>query len=149
MPLKREEKCSPDICLVNRESWETISWGSYPSCACALVTQSCPTLWDPHGLQPTKLLCPWILQASILEWVAIAFSRGSSQPRDQIWVRRLPALQADSVPSEPPGKSFHPRPSQLLTEMDQWWKSPLVSPRQLPAWHKFRIKWHQTCTSSF
>ena len=27
-----------------------------------------------------------ILQAKILEWVAIPFSRGSFQPRDQIWV---------------------------------------------------------------
>ena len=27
-----------------------------------------------------------ILQARILEWVAIPFSRGSSQPRDQTWV---------------------------------------------------------------
>ena len=24
-----------------------------------LVAQSCPTLWDPHGLQPATLLCPW------------------------------------------------------------------------------------------
>ena len=30
-----------------------------------------------------------ILQARILEWVAISFSRGSSQPRDQTWVSRL------------------------------------------------------------
>ena len=42
------------------------------------VAQSCPTLFDHmdytvHG----------ILQAKILEWVAIPFSRGSSQPRDQ------------------------------------------------------------------
>ena len=41
------------------------------------VTQSCLTLCNPmdytvHG----------ILQARILEWVAIPFSRGSSQPRD-------------------------------------------------------------------
>ena len=26
------------------------------------------------------------LQARILEWVAISFSRGSSRPRDQTWV---------------------------------------------------------------
>ena len=42
---------------------------------------------QPHGLQPTRLLCPrsvhGILQARILEWVAIPFSRGSSQPRDR------------------------------------------------------------------
>ena len=38
-----------------------------------------------------------ILQARILEWVPVPFSRGSSQPRS-------PALQADSLPAEPPGK---------------------------------------------
>ena len=47
-----------------------------------LVTQSCPTLVNPgssiHG----------ILQARILEWVAIPFSRGLSQPRDQTQVSR-------------------------------------------------------------
>ena len=44
----------------------------------------------PHGLQPIRVLCPWeILQARILEWVAISFSRGSSQPRDQNWVSRI------------------------------------------------------------
>ena len=42
-----------------------------------------------------------ILQASIPEWVAIPFSMGASEPRDQI---RYPALQADSLPSEPPEK---------------------------------------------
>ena len=29
----------------------------------------------PHGLQPTRLLRPWIFQARVLEWGAIAFSR--------------------------------------------------------------------------
>ena len=43
-----------------------------------------------------------ILQASIFKWVAIPFSRGSSQPRD--WEPRSPASQADSLPAEPPGK---------------------------------------------
>jgi len=43
-----------------------------------------------------------ILQARILEWVAISFSRGSSQPRDQT---RPPALQADALPTELQGKA--------------------------------------------
>ena len=30
-----------------------------------------------------------ILQARILEWVAISFSRGSSQPRDRTWVSHI------------------------------------------------------------
>ena len=39
--------------------------------------------WRPCGLQPTRLVCPWILQASMLEWLAVPFSRESSQPRDR------------------------------------------------------------------
>ena len=49
----------------------------------------------PHGLQPIRL--HRILQARILKWLAASFSRGSSSPRS-------PALQADPLPSEPPGK---------------------------------------------
>ena len=41
-----------------------------------------------------------ILQARLLEWVAISSSRESSCPRDS----RSLTLQADSLPSEPPGK---------------------------------------------
>ena len=37
-------------------------------------------------LWPARLLCPRILQARTLEWVAISSSRGSSWPRDQIYV---------------------------------------------------------------
>ena len=39
-----------------------------------------------YVLLPTRLLCPWFSQARILDWVAISFSRGSSQPRDQTHV---------------------------------------------------------------
>ena len=39
-----------------------------------LVTQWYPTL-QPHGVQPTSFLCHEI-QARILEWVAIPFSKG-------------------------------------------------------------------------
>ena len=42
-----------------------------------------------------------ILQARILEYVAIPFSRGSSDPGIE---PGSPALQAGSLPSEPPGK---------------------------------------------
>ena len=43
-----------------------------------------------------------ILPARILEWVAIPFSRGYSQSRDQTQVS---TLQADSLPAEPQGKT--------------------------------------------
>ena len=39
-------------------------------------------LW-PHGLYPTRLLCPWNSPGkNILEWVTTSFSRGFSLPRD-------------------------------------------------------------------
>ena len=47
----------------------------------ALVAQSCPTLLRPPGSSLRG-----ILQARMLEWVAIPFSRGSLQPWDWTWV---------------------------------------------------------------
>ena len=47
------------------------------------VTQSCPTLCDPVDFSLPSSSVHWILQARMLEWVAISFSRGSSQPRDR------------------------------------------------------------------
>ena len=60
------------------------------------VAQSCLTLCDPmdytvHG----------ILQARILEWITLPFSRGSSQPGIE---PRSPSLPVDSLPAEPQGK---------------------------------------------
>ena len=51
-----------------------------------LVAQSCPTLCDPVDFSPPGSSVHGILQAQILEWAAIPFSRGASQPRDQIRV---------------------------------------------------------------
>ena len=41
----------------------------------SLVTQSCPTLYDPMDSKPPGSSVHGILQARILEWVAISFSR--------------------------------------------------------------------------
>ena len=66
-----------------------------------LVAQSCPTLWDPMNCNPSGSSVHRLLQARILERVAIPFSRGF--PNTGI-KPGSPALQADSLPSEPPGK---------------------------------------------
>ena len=47
-----------------------------------LVTQSCPNLYGSMDCSLPGSSVHGILQARILEWVAISFSRGSSQPRD-------------------------------------------------------------------
>ena len=48
--------------------------------------QSCPTLCDPVDCSPPGSSVHGILQARVLVWVAILFSRGSSRPREQTWV---------------------------------------------------------------
>ena len=65
------------------------------------VAQSCPTLHDPMVCSLPGSSVHGILQARILEWVAVPFFRGSSRPGDRT---RSPALRADSLPSEPPEK---------------------------------------------
>ena len=54
----------------------------YDMCVC-LVFKSCLTLCDPMDCSPPGSSVHGILQAGILESVAILFSRGSSRPRDQ------------------------------------------------------------------
>ena len=46
-------------------------------------------LCDPMDCSLLALSVSGILQTRILEWVAIPFSRGSSLPRDQIWVSSI------------------------------------------------------------
>ena len=50
------------------------------------VTQSCPTLCDLMDCSLPRSSVHVIFQARVLEWVAISFSRGSSQPRDRTQV---------------------------------------------------------------
>ena len=64
------------------------------------VAQSCPILCDPMDGSPPGSSVHGILQARILEWVATAFSRGSSDPAIK---PKSAALQAGSFASEPPG----------------------------------------------
>ena len=77
----------------------TLPWGGWaasflsivqaipkPNMSSVKVTQSCPTLCDPMSDSRPGSSVHGILQAGILEWVVILFSRGSSQPRDRTQV---------------------------------------------------------------
>ena len=89
-------------------------------------------LCNPVDCSPPGSSVHGILQAKILEWVAISFSRGSFWPRD--WTHnycKYCALQADTLPSEPPPScSFKASP----------WSNTLVAPPclynegQTPQW---------------
>ena len=82
----REELCRKNIFL----------------CVC-LVTQSCPTLSNPADCSPSGSSVHGILQAGILEWVAMPPSRGSPLPKDGTTC--LLHEQAGSLPLAPPGKT--------------------------------------------
>ena len=59
------------------------------------------------SLQPYEPYSPWSSQYShsrILEWVAVPFSRRSSQPKIE---PRSPALQAYSLPAEPQAEEVY------------------------------------------
>ena len=68
-----------------------------------LVAQSCPTVCDPMNYSPPDSSVHGILQARILEWVAIPFLGELPDPG---MGPGSPALQEDSLLSEPPGEAL-------------------------------------------
>ena len=56
---------------------------------CVSVPQLCLTLCDPMDCNPPGSSVHGILQARILEWVAISFSKGSSWPGDWTQVSHI------------------------------------------------------------
>ena len=74
-------------------------------CAFSVASVVSNSLW-PSGLWPVKLLCPWDSLGKSTEWVAMPSSRASPRPGDWAHYFCYPALQADSLPTEPPGKSM-------------------------------------------
>ena len=61
-------------------------------CVHAKSLQLCPTLCNPMNYSPPGSSIHGILQARILEWVAMPSSRGSSQPRDQTHVSYISCI---------------------------------------------------------
>ena len=70
--------------LLSSSFSRSFHWRAYSGCV--LVIQSCPTLCDPMDCSPPGSSVLGILQARLLKWVAMPFSRESSQPRDQTQV---------------------------------------------------------------
>ena len=69
-----------------------------------VFTQSCPTLCDTMDSNPPVSSVHGILEARILEWVSISSSRGSSWPRDWIYVSCVSCTAGRFFTAEPSGK---------------------------------------------
>ena len=63
--------------------YSSLSWLIHSYCVHTCSASSSQTLWDPMDCNPPGSSVHVILQAWILEWVAMPSSRGSSRPRDQ------------------------------------------------------------------
>ena len=102
-----------ELCVKQPVCWQMyfsllllLSGKKYQSLSRVLLFVTPLTVCSP----PVSAVRRGILQARILKWVAISFSRGIFHPRDQ---PRSPALQADFLSSEPPGK---PQKGPLLVK---------------------------------
>ena len=84
---------------------------SFCSCASAKSLRLCLTPWNAMDCNPPGSSVHGILQARILEWVAISFSGDLPNPGIE---PGSPALQADSL-SEPPGKPRLPAKSRFVS----------------------------------
>ena len=72
-------------------------------CGCSFA-QSCPPLCGPMDCSPPGSPLHGILQARILEWVAISYSRGSSRPSERVSCAHIScssALASASLPLGP------------------------------------------------
>ena len=101
-----------DMCVLGLSS--LVSWKNlesmdyllqvYSLCVHAKLLQSSLTLFDPMDCSPPGSSVHGILQARILEWVAMPSSRGSSQPRNQNFVSCDSCIAGGFFTTEPPGK---------------------------------------------
>ena len=92
----------------------------YPSlgiCQSELVAQLGPTLCNRMDHSPPGSSVHGTLQARILEWVAIPFSRGSSWLRDQTWVFRSAGR---FFTTEQPGKLSLGMPLTIITTLNEF-----------------------------
>ena len=76
---------------------------------CATLLQSCLTLCDTMDCSPPGSSVHGVLQARILEWVAVPSSRESSRPKRVSLTS--PKLVAGSLPLAPAGKPLKQEPA--------------------------------------
>ena len=88
-----------------------------PFWAMLCCAQLCLTLCDPMDCSLPGSSFHGIFQARILEWIAISFSRGSSQPRDQTWVSSFSCIGRQVL--------YHWATCEALSLSKPWW-SPLL-----------------------
>ena len=99
--------------LANSLSVSTVPWCAVLSCSVV------PDSFRPHGLQPTRLLCPWGFSRPKY-WNGYPFPSPGDLPNPGI-KPRSPTLQVDSLPAELPGKPSIPLDASLIIQFYLLW----------------------------
>ena len=116
--LSERKKLSPLVTLL-------LLLLSYSAAATAKSLQSCPTLCDPIDGSPPGSLIPGILQARILEWVAISFSNAWK------WKVKVKSLSRVKLLATPWIAAYQAPPSMGFSRQEYWSGVPLPSPKLL------------------
>ena len=88
----------------------------------AKLLQSCPTLCDHIDGSPPRSPVPGILQARILEWVAISFSNAWK------WIVKVKSLSHVWLLATPWTAAYQAPPSMGFSRQEYWSGVPLPSP---------------------
>ena len=100
--------------------WKTRGRPSVTPCT-LILTQSCLTLCDPVDCSPPGSSVHGILQARVLEWVAMPSSRGSSWLSNWTYISCVFCIAGGFFTTEPPGKP----------PVTPWWFNHLVTSNSL------------------
>ena len=97
---------------------------SESAAAAAKLLQSCPTLCNPTDGSPPVSPVPGILQARVLEWVAIAFSNAGK------WKVKVKLLSRVRLLATPWTAAYQAPPSMGFSRQEYWSGVPSPSPYQ-------------------
>ena len=100
------------------------------------VTQSCPTLCNLMDCSLPGSSVHGIFQTRVLEWVAISFSRGSSQPRDRTQASTVKSLSRIWLFATPWTVAYQASQSMGFFRQEYWSGLPFPSPGDLPERHR-------------
>ena len=113
-------------------SWIPCSWGLYHlmaiAAAAAKLLQLCPTLCNPIDGSPPGSPIPGILQARILEWVAVSFSN------EWKWKVKVKPLSHVWLPATPWTAAYQAPPSMGFSRQEYWSGLPLPSLNGYRVW---------------
>ena len=123
-PTLHPRYCSARCCSYYSPSSNSQHLFSSPAAAAAKSHQSCPTLCDPIDSSPTDSSVPGILQARILQWVAISFSSAWK------WKVKVKSLSRVRLLATLWTVAYQAPPSMGFSRQEYWSGVPLPSPFQ-------------------